>query len=152
MKSQDSSMKKSWFALLGRQRGISLIETVAVAGVIAMLVVSIYIGVVYAEKQLLQNYRDRVATLLLSGELDMEYYRHSRGKPFELQLNKEYILDDSDPDHILRGTMTVEVRNDQETSNEHLFNYRILEARMTWTDTATNKSRVLTMREDYFIE
>ncbi|NLW19309.1 MAG: hypothetical protein GXY81_06440 [Candidatus Cloacimonetes bacterium] len=151
MKTDSASVKKPWFALLRRQRGITLIETVAVAAVIALLVVTIYIGVIYAEKQLLTNYRDRVVTLLLSGELDMEYYRHSRGKPFELQLNKDYIIDDSDPDNILVGRMTVEPRNAQETSNEQLFNYRILEAKMTWTDTATKKPRMLSMREDYFL-
>ncbi|MCB5225013.1 MAG: prepilin-type N-terminal cleavage/methylation domain-containing protein [Candidatus Cloacimonadaceae bacterium] len=151
MKIDSMSSHKDSFALLRRQRGFTLIETVAVAAVIALLVITIYIGVVYAEKQLLTNYRDRVATLLLAGELDMEYYRHSRSKPFELQLNKEYILDDRDPDYILRGSMTIELKNAQETSNEQLFNYRILEARMTWIDTATQKPRVITMREDYFI-
>lgn len=137
--------------LLARQSGITLLETLAVVAVIAVMIITIYIGVVYAEKQLLTNYRDRVATLLLTGELDMEYYRHSRSKPFELQVNKEYIIDDHNPNFILRGNMTIVSRNAQESSNEQLLNFIYLDAGLTWTDPGSQKPRKITMREDYFL-
>lgn len=97
--------------LLSRQSGITILETMAVMTVVVVTVLAIYIGVVYAERQLLTNYRDRVATLLITGELEMEYYRHTRSKPFELQLNKQYILDDTNPEHVLCGNMTVTTRD-----------------------------------------
>ncbi len=137
--------------LLRRQSGITLLETLAVVAVIAVTVLTIYIGIVYAEKQLLTNYRDRVATLLITGELEMEYYRHSRSKPFELQVNKEYVIDDLNPDHILRGNMTIVSRNAQESSNEQLLSYTYLEATLNWIDPGSQKPRFIRMREDYFL-
>ncbi|MDD4223745.1 MAG: hypothetical protein PHD87_04095 [Candidatus Cloacimonetes bacterium] len=137
--------------LLAGQSGITLLETLAVVAVIAVMLVAIYIGVVYAERQLLINYRDRVATLLITGELEMEYYRHSRSKPFELQVNREYIIDDLNPDHILRGKMTIASRNAQESSNEQLLNYVYLETTLRWTEPNSQTERFIRMREDYFI-
>lgn len=137
--------------LLSRQSGITLLETLAVVAVLAVMIVTVYIGIVYAERQLLTNYRDRVATLLVTGELEMEYYRHSRSKPFELQVNKQYVLDDNNPDRVVRGNMTIVSRNAQETSNEQLLKFVYLDASMTWNDPGSSKQRKITMREDYFI-
>ncbi len=137
--------------LLRRQSGITLLETLAVVAVLAVMVLTVYIGIVYAERQLLTNYRDRVATLLITGELEMEYYRHSRGKPFELQVNKQYILDDSNPNRVLRGNMSIVSRNAQESSNEQLLNYIQLEGTFRWIDPGSRTERFIRMREDYFI-
>lgn len=139
------------FSLLRGQSGITLIETLVLMLVIVVLVVSVYIGIVYAERQLLTNYRYRAATLLVVGELEMEYYRHSRSKPFELQRGREYVLDDRDPEHILRGNMTVEIRSGQESSNEQLLNFKYLEATLSWQDPVTEETRYIRMREDYFL-
>ncbi len=137
--------------LLSRQSGITLLETLAVVAVLAVMIVTVYIGIVYAERQLLTNYRDRVATLLVTGELEMEYYRHSRSKPFELQVNKQYVLDDNNPDRVVRGNMTIVSRNAQETSNEQLLNYIQLEATFRWIDPGSRNERYIRMREDYFL-
>nr|HPH61241.1 hypothetical protein [Candidatus Syntrophosphaera sp.] len=91
------------------------------------------------------------ATLLVTGELEMEYYRHSRSKPFELQVNKQYVLDDNNPDRVVRGNMTIVSRNAQETSNEQLLNYIQLEATFRWIDPGSRNERYIRMREDYFI-
>jgi prepilin-type N-terminal cleavage/methylation domain-containing protein len=151
MFSSHNSNDSRSFALLRRQSGVTLIESMAVMLVIVLLIVSIYIGVVYAEKQLLTNYRDRAATLLITGELEMEYYRHSHNKPFELQVNKQYVLDDLDPEHILKGFMTIEIKSANESSNEQLLSYVYLEGTFKWLDTTSNKERFIRMREDYFI-
>jgi prepilin-type N-terminal cleavage/methylation domain-containing protein len=139
------------FEPLRNQSGMTLLEVIVVMLVIVVLVVSIYIGIVYAEKTLLTNYRDRVATLLLAGELEMEYYRHTKYKPFELQVHKQYVLDDLNPDHILWAYMTIQLKNLQESSNSQLLYYKSLEATLRWFDPASNKERYITMREDYFI-
>ncbi len=98
MNSRNSAHSFSATKLLKEQKGMTLLELLAVMVIIVIMVLAIYIGIVYAEKQLLINYRDRVATLLVTGELEMEYYRHVHSKPFELQVNREYIIDDRDPD------------------------------------------------------
>lgn len=137
--------------LLRKQSGMTLIESLVLMLVVVILIVSVYIGVVFAEKQLLINYRDRVATLLVSGELDMEYYRHSRSKPFELQTNRTYVLDDLDGAKKLKGLMTIKMTRAQESSNEKQLDYIYLEATLKWVDTISNKERFIRMREDYFI-
>ena len=151
MKVQESSTAVEPFGLLRRQSGFTLIESLVLVVVIVVLVLSVYIGVIYAERQLLQDYRDRVATLLVTGELEMEYYRHSRSKPFELQVNKEYVIDDSNPNHILRGKMTITQVAAQETSNQQLLNFVYLNAVMRWIDPSNQKERTISMREDYFM-
>ncbi|MBW6514294.1 MAG: prepilin-type N-terminal cleavage/methylation domain-containing protein [Candidatus Syntrophosphaera sp.] len=137
--------------LLRRQQGMTLLEVIVVMLIIVVMVISIYIGIVYAERQLLTNYRDRVATLLLNGELEMEYYRYSRSNPFQLQANVQYVIDDLNPDHIQHAYMTIERKTGQETSNEQLLNFVYLEATMRWTDQVTQKERFIRMREDYFL-
>ena len=80
-RSMDNKANSGAFELLRAQGGFTLVEALVLTLVIVVLVVSVYIGVVFAEKQLLVNYRDRVATLLVAGELEMEYYRSSRRRP-----------------------------------------------------------------------
>ena len=137
--------------LLRRQNGITLLESIVVMLIIVVMVISIYIGIVYAERQLLTNYRDRVATLLINGELEMEYYRYSRSNPFQLQANQQYVIDDLNPDHILHAYLTIERKTGQESSNEQLLNFVYLEATMRWTDQVTQRERYIRMREDYFL-
>lgn len=149
-RSMDNKANSRAFGLLRAQGGFTLVEALVLTLVIVILVVSVYIGVVYAEKQLLVNYRDRVATLLVAGELEMEYYRSSRRRPFELQQAREYVLDDIGKSETLKGRMTIELKHGEESSNEQVIKYQILEATFRWMDTTTKKERYIRMREDYF--
>lgn len=149
-RSMDNKSNGEAFGLLRAQGGFTLMEALVLTLVIVILVVSVYIGVVYAEKQLLVNYRDRVATLLVAGELEMEYYRSSRKRPFELQKGREYVLDDIGKSEALIGYMTIELKHGEESSNEQQIKYQILEATLRWVDTTTKKERYIRMREDYF--
>lgn len=132
------------------QQGFTLIEALVLTAVIVILVVSVYIGVVYAEKTLVTNYRDRVASLLIAGELEMEYYRYSRSRPFLLQQGTEYLIDEMDKGKTLKGRMYVDLKRGKETSNERLLDYVYLEATLVWKDPLTKKDRYVRMREDYF--
>ena len=143
-RSMDNKANSGAFELLRAQGGFTLVEALVLTLVIVVLVVSVYIGVVFAEKQLLVNYRDRVATLL------MEYYRSSRRRPFELQQAREYVLDDIGKSETLKGRMTIELKYGEESSNEQVIKYQILEATFRWMDTTTKKERYIRMREDYF--
>lgn len=149
-RSMDNKANSKAFELLRSQGGFTLMEALVLTLVIVILVVSIYIGVVYAEKQLLINYRDRVATLLVTGELEMEYYRSSRKRPFELQQGREYVLDEVGKSGTLKGRMTIELKHGIESSNEQVINFQYLEATLRWMDTTTKKERYIRMREDYF--
>ncbi len=49
--------------LLSNERGVTLLEVLVTTMVLAVMVLTIYIGIQYAEKQSIQNYRNRAATL-----------------------------------------------------------------------------------------
>jgi hypothetical protein len=127
-----------------------MIEALVLVVVIVILMVSLYIGIVYAEKTLATNYRDRVVTLLLAGELEMEYYRHTRGYNFELQSGREYVIQEFERGRALRGRMTISSLSGMETSNQQPLSFVALTATMTWTDPVTKQPRIIRMREDYF--
>ena len=55
MKVQESSTAVEPFGLLRRQSGFTLIESLVLVVVIVVLVLSVYIGVIYAERQLLHD-------------------------------------------------------------------------------------------------
>lgn len=136
--------------ILRQARGFTLIEALVLVVVIVILIISLYIGLIYAEKTLATNYRDRVVTLLLAGELEMEYYRHSRSWAFQLQNAQEYVIQEFDRGRVLRGRMTITAQSGMEISNQHSLNYVSLVATMVWKDPVTKLDRVIRMREDYF--
>lgn len=136
--------------ILRQARGFTLIEALVLVLVIVILIISLYIGIIYAEKTLATNYRDRVVMLLLSGEMEMEYYRHSRSWPFQLQNAQEYVIQTLDDGHTIVGRMTISAHSGMEVSNMHTLNYVSLTATMTWRDPVTKQERTIRMREDYF--
>ncbi|HPN40392.1 MAG TPA: hypothetical protein PKX36_02595 [Candidatus Cloacimonadota bacterium] len=137
-------------SILRQTRGFTMIEALVLVVVIVILIVSLYIGIVYAEKTLATNYRDRVVTLLLAGELEMEYYRHTRGYDFQLQNSQEYVIQEFDRGRPLTGRLTISSLSGMETSNQRTLNYVALTATMTWIDPVSKRPRVMRMREDYF--
>lgn len=136
--------------ILRQARGFTLLEALVLVVVMVILFLSLYTGIVYAEKTLATNYRDRVVTLLLAGELEMEYYRHTRGYPFQLQNAQEYVIQEFERGRVLKGRLTVSAQSGIETSNQRPLNFVALTATMTWVDPITKQPRVLRMREDYF--
>ncbi len=128
-----------------------MIEVLVLVVVMVVLFLSVYIGVIYAENTILNNYRDRVATLLISGELEMEYFRHTRSRPFQLQQGTEYVIDELARGRQLKGRMYVSLTRGVESSNERMLNFITLTGTLTWLDPATKKNRYIRMREDYFI-
>lgn len=136
--------------ILRQARGFTLIEALVLVLVVVILVTSLYIGIIYAEKSLATNYRDRVVTLLLVGELEMEYYRHENGQPFLLVNNKDYIIQELDRGRPITGKMTVSARVGTDVTNDRAIPYTALTATMTWKDPFTKQNRTLSMREDFF--
>ncbi|MDZ4121994.1 MAG: hypothetical protein U1C33_06205, partial [Candidatus Cloacimonadaceae bacterium] len=72
LKNQNQSLKNTGIGggvirNLQNEKGVTLLEVMVTSIVIVATILSIYIGVVYAEKQVLRNYHDRVATLKASG-------------------------------------------------------------------------------------
>jgi len=136
--------------ILRQARGFTLIEALVLVVVMVILVTSLYIGIIYAEKTLATNYRDRVVMLLLAGQLELEYYRHENGQPFQLQNNKEYVIQELERGRPITGKMTISAREGTDVTNERSIPFIALVATMTWKDPSTQQTRTLSMREDFF--
>lgn len=138
------------FGTLGSQDGFTLIEVIISVVILAMVIVTIYIGIIYAETQILNNYRDRVATLLASGELEMQQYYYSKVNGFRLHSGKDVVIDKLPRNRTLMGRLTVELKKDTEFAGGQLYDFRYLLVTVRWKDPGTKKERFITMREDYY--
>ncbi|HAN40585.1 MAG TPA: hypothetical protein DCQ12_01500 [Candidatus Cloacimonas sp.] len=136
--------------ILRQARGFTLIEALVLVVVLVILTTSLYIGIIYAEKTLATNYRDRVVMLLLAGQLELEYYRHENGQPFQLQKNVEYVIQQREKGHPITGRMSVTASVGTDVTNERSIPFTALTATMTWKDPTTDQVRTLSMREDFF--
>lgn len=138
------------FGTLGSQDGFTLIEVIISVVILAMVIVTIYIGIIYAETQILNNYRDRVATLLASGELEMQQYYYSKVNGFRMHSGKDVVIDKLPKNKVLMGRLTIELKKDTEFAGGQLYDFRYLLVTVSWKDPGNKKERFITMREDYY--
>jgi len=138
------------FATLKSQKGMTLIEVMVTTLILVAVVVAIYIGVMYAENQITQNYRDRVATLLASGELEMQHYYYSTSQTFRTFNRKDVVIDRLPRNKFLTGNLSVAVKNDTEYAAGRVYDLKYLTAKVSWVDPKTKKERFITLREDYY--
>jgi len=136
--------------ILRQARGFTLIEALVLVVVLVILITSLYIGIIYAEKTLANNYRDRLVMQLLAGQLELEYYRHQNSIPFQLQNNKEYVIQVPEKGRPITGKMTITAQVGRDESNERSIKFTALIATMVWKDPYTHQNRSLSMREDFF--
>lgn len=136
--------------MLRNENGFTLIEVLISTLVLVASIVTIYIGIVYAERQVLNNYRDRVATLLASGELELQNYHYNRSNSFRLHSGKDVVIDNLPKNKVLYGRLTIELKRDTEFSGGTLLSYSYLLVKVAWLDPATRTERYITLREDYY--
>lgn len=130
------------FGTLGSQDGFTLIEVIISVVILAMVIVTIYIGIIYAETQILNNYRDRVATLLASGELEMQQYYYSKVNGFRMHSGKDVVIDKLPKNKVLMGRLTIELKKDTEFAGGQLYDFRYLLVTVRWKDPGDRKSVV----------
>ncbi|MDD4310663.1 MAG: hypothetical protein PHO32_09805, partial [Candidatus Cloacimonetes bacterium] len=97
------------FGLLKASRGMSLIEVLVIALVLVVMITTIYIGAVYAEKQTRHNYRHRVATFLASGEIEKQYVMYLKKNTLQPFTGQEVLIDNT-IDFPLYGALTLTTR------------------------------------------
>ena len=136
--------------ILRGQDGFTLIEILISTLVLVAAIVTIYIGVVYAEQQLLNNYRDRVASLLASGELEMQNFYFKRSNGFRMHSGKDVVIDVLPRNKVLNGRLSIDRKRDTEFSGGSLLEYQYLLVTVKWIDPKSGKERYVTMREDYY--
>ena len=136
--------------ILKSEKGFTLIEALVSAIIIVGVTVAIYTGIMYAENQILQNYRDRVATLLASGELEMQHYYYVQTKTFRPFHDKDVVIDYLGKDKALIAKMTMEIKKGSELATGRVLHFQYLLVSVTWADPQTKKVRYITVREDYY--
>jgi len=153
MKSNTNSVHSGshMFAPLLSDKGFTLVEVLVSTLVLVVSIITIYIGIVYAESQVTNNYRDRVASLLASGELELQHYYFVNRGGFNLHHGTDVLIQDLPRNRRLMGRMTVDTRqeNDNNVAGVAL-KITVLEVKVEWRDPNTNKLRFIKMREDYY--
>jgi prepilin-type N-terminal cleavage/methylation domain-containing protein len=142
--------------LLKNERGVTLLEVLVSAVVLAVLIISIYVGIIYAERQSVQNYRQRKATLLASGELERQYFfnkYHTNQNdlmflPFR---NREVVIDELPSGAVLMGLHNVSTFRASEFSGAQQYPYTQLVSRVEWNDPHSGQLFFVELREDYYI-
>lgn len=137
--------------ILSDEKGVTLLEILVTSIVIVATILSIYIGVVYAEKQVLNNYRDRVATLLASGELEWQYFHyHNYNHTFSTFNNRPVIIDQLPKGKKLMGSMSVQVTPLAELYAAQSVPYNNVKVSVSWVDPGTKKPRTVVLIEDFY--
>jgi len=136
-------------ALVRNNRGFTLIESMILVVVLAALVLTIYIGVMYAEKQTKLNYRHRVATFLASGEIDKQYTLFMKEGFMRPYTGRQVIIDDQS-ESVVRGSLSLTVRRDVEFHITKQYGFTALIAEVVWIDPETKRNHKVVMREDFY--
>jgi len=143
-------MKNVRRGILASQGGYTLIAVIVEATVLLVSFLGLYIGIVYAEAQLIQNYRTRVATLLAAGEVDWQIYYLDKFKRTDSFISKDVVIQDNDGIADLNGTMSLNVYENTDLSTGNPIDYTVVEVTVRWVDPADNQNRSVMVREDYF--
>jgi prepilin-type N-terminal cleavage/methylation domain-containing protein len=137
-------------ASLKSESGMTLLEVLATSIIVAVALISLYTGIIYADKQVQRNYHDRVATLHASGELEWQTYFFKNYKTFELYTNKNVILDVMPRGRTLNGQMTTRLIETFENPLGTIVPYKILEVSVVWIEPGDMTQRRIVVREDYY--
>lgn len=135
--------------LLRGENGVSLIETLMTTFVLALMIVTIYIGAVYAEKQVRQNYRHRVATLIASGEVEKHYVHYLKNKFMPLTTSYDVVMDDTE-DSKINARVSVTQGQAVEYNVTKQYPYYYVTAEVRWLDPDTQKVHTVKIREDFY--
>lgn len=137
-------------ARLKNEQGITLLETLATALILSFTMISLYIGILYADKQVQRNYHERVAILLASGELDWQSYYKSNYKNFDLFEMRTVTLDALSGGRFLNGQMSTSLNVTSENPFGLLVPFQALEIKVSWLEPGERNSRYVVVREDYY--
>lgn len=137
------------FGLLRAQGGFSLIEALVLTLVLAVMILTVYIGIMFAEKQVKQNYRHRVATFLISGEINKQYALYMKEGIMRPYTGRTVTLEETD-DLLLEATMSITAGRDSEHSVSVEYGYTYLIGEIRWIDPETEKPHYIKLREDFY--
>jgi hypothetical protein len=135
---------------LKNENGVTLLEVMATAIIVAVALISIYTGIMYADKQVQRNYHDRVATLYASGELDWQTYYYKNFKQFDLNNGETVVIDKLYRGRLLSGQMRARLTDTFENPFGTVVPYKVLEVSVSWVEPGDRNTRKIVVREDYY--
>ncbi|HOA28775.1 MAG: prepilin-type N-terminal cleavage/methylation domain-containing protein [Candidatus Cloacimonetes bacterium] len=142
--------------LLTNERGVTLLELLVTAVILVVLILTVYIGIVFADRMSVRNYRDRVATLLVSGELDCQYFinkfnNYGSQDYFKTFKSRDVVIDHIKKKDLLMGKLSVTAVPEIEYNGLQQYKFVKLIARVEWQDPYDRKLKYVQMREDYYM-
>ena len=137
-------------SILKDERGFSLLEVIATTIIIAFAMASLFMGVLYAEKQIQRDYHDRVAVLLASGEADWQYYYLKANHTFDLYTSSTVTIDKLPRGRLLSGVMSVRRVDTYESDFGNIIPYSAVEVSVSWLEPGDRVTRRTVVREDFF--
>lgn len=143
--------------LLYSERGVTLLEVLVTTLVLALMAVTVYIGIEYAEKMSVQNYRKRKAIMVASGELERQYFLNKyNGRQdqeyFQVFSNQEFVLDHIKKNVPLLAKLSVSRTRNTEFNGAEQYAYNAIVATVEWIDPASQKPLEIKLREDYYLK
>ena len=135
--------------LLKAQRGTSLVEVLVLTLVLVVLITTIYMGTIYADKQIRQNYRHRVATLIATGELERQYVIYIK-KNKVLPFTGQDVIIDNTSEVVLKGKLTIKSDRNVEYALTKQYPYTTVTAEVSWIDPSSLKNHKVVVREDFY--
>jgi len=143
-------MKRRVTELLCNEQGYTLIEALISSMIIVVIIITIFIGIVFAEKQLSRNYHDRVATLHASGELEWQYYYRKTFNRFNIAGEKNVTIDLLPRNKVLPGKMGIVLTAGEENVGVASMTFSTLEVKVSWTEPGDKKLRTVVLKEDFY--
>ena len=139
------------FRLIKNEDGLTLLEVIITMLVIVGTILSIYTGIVYADKQLMRNYHDKVATLLASGEVEWQNFYKKTYSQFDYRNNnKTVIIDELAKGKQIKGILNIVDYDEYEVINSVTYPYQKLLVTVTWSEPKDTKQRKIVIREDFY--
>jgi Tfp pilus assembly protein PilV len=136
-------------AILKSEKGVTLLEVLATGIIVLVALISIYTGIIYADKQVQRNYHDRVATLHASGEIEWQMFYFKNYKVFDTFTNKTVLID-----KLKRGNLNGQMTARRTDTFENPFGvsvpYNVLEVTVSWVEPGDNRTRRIVVREDFY--
>jgi prepilin-type N-terminal cleavage/methylation domain-containing protein len=141
--------------LLKDERGVTLIELIIAVVVLAVLVLTVYIGIMYGHKQSVLNHQYRAATLLASSELERQYFynRYNLDQSVQVLLpfvNRPVLLVDLDEDTQLMANLSVTVEDKLEVYGNQYYPYKRVYATVTWDYPTRRDPHKVVLQEDHY--
>ncbi len=141
--------------LLTNERGVTLLEVLVSAAVLAVLILTAYIGIMYADNQAERNHQYRAATNIVSGELERQYVynrynlNQTNMRFYEFK-NRVVNICELEEEEMLQGYLSVQATSMTERYGNSYFPFVRVVATLEWTFPTKKDHHRIELQEDHY--